>query len=270
MSMTIQRYIPHRLKGVVDLIWEQHSDTPTRWSILPSGKIELIFQLGTVARMRSAAKINNQDNPLELSCFLSGLHTRPLNLSFDRFHNFGIQMRPIAAKALFGIPLKEVRDYYLEGSDFLNRQAEIEDQLKSKATFIERAAFIEDIFLAQLAETADLHQAISLHDFADKIILHKLLGRNVSIEQSLGYSRTQTFRIFNDWFGLSSHSYLRLLQFVKSVQILHHSPGKLIQVGFGTGYYDQAHFIRSFKEFSGMTPAEYRKLKTEIPGQLPY
>lgn len=30
-----------------------------------------------------------------------------------------------------------------------------------------------------------------------------------------------------------------------------------------------AHFIRSFKEFAGMTPGMYRNQKTHIPGQLP-
>jgi AraC-like DNA-binding protein len=43
---------------------------------------------------------------------------------------------------------------------------------------------------------------------------------------------------------------------------------KLIDVGLENGYYDQSHFIRSFHEFADMTPGEYRRQMSSIPGQL--
>lgn len=268
--MTIRRYIPAKLSGLVDLIWEQRSNTPTQWRILPSGKVELIFQLGTVAQMRSARIISKQDHPLNLRCFLSGLHTGPIALSFDTFHNFGIQMKPFAVRALFGIPSCEIRDYYIAGETVMKALAEVEDLLGSAGSFAERAAFVERWLLARVNEMAGLHQAIALHRAIDKITTLRLAGENRSIERYLGYSRTHTFRLFNDWFGLPARAYQRLMQFVKTIQLLHQPEERLLEIGLVTGYYDQAHFIHAFKTFAGMTPKEYRQHKTHLPGQLPY
>jgi AraC-like DNA-binding protein len=35
------------------------------------------------------------------------------------------------------------------------------------------------------------------------------------------------------------------------------------------GYYDQPHFIREFKEFSGFTPGEYLRLRGPYPRHVP-
>jgi AraC-like DNA-binding protein len=58
------------------------------------------------------------------------------------------------------------------------------------------------------------------------------------------------------------------MQFIRSVEALHNPTAKLGDVAFSSGFYDQAHFIRSFKDFADMTPGAYRKQMTNRPGQL--
>jgi AraC-like DNA-binding protein len=252
------------------MIWEQRSETPSRWKILPSGKIELIFRIGPSAQMLSAKKIGEHNSPLTNFCFLSGLHTGRLEIEYERFHHIGIQCKPIAVKALFDIPLSNIRDYWLEGTAILNILDHIEDKLCSDEPFITKARWLEQFIYAKIIETPDLYMAINLNRAICKITAPGPQCRNQSIEGLLGYSRTQSFRIFNEWFGLSVHSYQRLIQFVQSFHYLHRSSSNLTAAGLLHGYFDQAHFIRSFKEFAGMTPGVYRKLKTNLPGQLPF
>jgi hypothetical protein len=97
--MILSYYIPHKLTGIADLIWEQRSDDPMRWKILPSGKVELTFRTALPAQMLPGKRIGTHNSPLSSFCFLSGLHTRPLAFSFNRFHYLGIQMKPVAVKA---------------------------------------------------------------------------------------------------------------------------------------------------------------------------
>ncbi len=220
--------------------------------------------------MLSARKIDERNSPLRNFCFLSGLHTRPLSLSFEQFHHIGLQMKPIAVKALFGIPSCEVRDYYLEGNSIFKSLGQIEDTLNSNRTFVDKAKWLEKFVLSRIVESPDLYLAIDIHKTIHKITIPTMNRRNKPIEQLLGYSRTQTFRIFKDWFGLSSHSYQRLIQFVQSVHCIHNMSGNLTATAMYNNYFDQAHFIRSFKEFAEMTPGEYKRYKSSLAGQLPF
>lgn len=266
--MNFNAYIPSKLTGIVELIWEQKMANPGRVTILPSGKVELIFPVHPIKSLE-ALKMNAQDNPINnYTCFLSGLHTKPLEMTFDKFHVFGVQMKPVAVKALFGMPLCEIRNYYLEGSLVFETIAIIEELLHSKSDFLERAQWFENFLLKKINETAELHQAINLDKIINKQFIQKPMGSYPSIQDIMGYSRTQTYRLFNEWFGVSAHSYQMLLQFIQSVETLHLNDLNLNDAGLKNGYYDQAHFIHTFQKFSDMTPGEYRKKMSSMPGQL--
>lgn len=266
--MKFNAYLPGKLAGIVDLIWEQEIADPGEYTLLPSGKVELIFPLCPIVSL-DAVKIADRDNPVNNHpCFLSGLHTRPLKMTFNKFHAFGIQMKPVAVKALFGLPLCHIKNYFVEGEAVPGTITTMEDKVHSIGDFLKKAQWVENFLLKKMNETADLHIAIHLDKAIKKYLAKKQNGSLNTIENLMGYSRTQTYRLFKDWFGISAHSYQKLLQFIRTVEALHHHDAKLNAVGLDNGYYDQSHFIRSFQEFAGMTPGEYEKKKSSYPGQL--
>lgn len=230
--------------------------------------MEIIFPIRPVESLE-AVKIAAQDNPVNNhTCFLSGLHTKPLKITFDKFHTFGIQMKPIAVKALFGMPLSEIRDYFVEGAIIFDTICLLEDQLHSKSCFEERAKWFENFLLRKINETANVHVAMRLERAIKNHICMAQNGPARPIEDIMGYSRTQTYRLFNEWFGISSHSYQKLLQFISTVETLHDRKMRLVDAAYTNGYFDQAHCIRAFREFAGMTPGEYRIRMSPLPGQI--
>ena len=59
--------------------------------------------------------------------------------------------------------------------------------------------------------------------------------------------------------GANPKDYLRIVRFQKALHCLQMQPhGSLAQLAYECGYYDQPHFIKEFKQFSGYTPTEYR------------
>lgn len=265
--MQYQSYVPSKLGGIVEKIWELEIQCEGKYTILPEGIVQLLFPLYQDVNIE-AKKISQDENPMrKYSCFLSGLHTKPLKTNFNRFHTFGVQIRPVAVKAIFGMPLCEIRDYFVEGKIVLDKVRFIEDQLNSKSSFLERARWIENFLLKLIDETPDLHMALRL-DQAIHNNLYKFNSSKKDLRDIMGYSRTQTYRLFNAWFGTSSHSYLKLMQFVRTVESLHNRAAKLGDIGLANGYYDQAHFIRDFRHFADMTPGAYRQQMSNFPGQL--
>jgi AraC-like DNA-binding protein len=263
-----EAYIPTKLTGIVDLIWEHEIPRAGNYTILPSGKVELIFPFQPVKAIE-AVKIGPEDNPVNNHTgFLSGLHTKPLKMSFDTFHTLGIQMKPVAVKALFGMPLCEIRNYFIEGRLVLENMQMIEDLIHAKNSFLDRAQGLENYLVQMIHESAKLHEAIHIDKAIRKYFIQKLDGSSKSIQDMMGYSRTQTYRLFNEWFGISAHSYQKLLQCVHTIESLHNEQLQLKDAGHENGYYDQSHCIHAFQEFTDMTPGQYRRQMSEFPGLI--
>jgi transcriptional regulator GlxA family with amidase domain len=72
----------------------------------------------------------------------------------------------------------------------------------------------------------------------------------------LGYKQFK--RVFADYVGANPKDYLRVVRFQKTLHTLQTQPNiNFSQLAYDCGYFDQAHFIKDFKQFSGYTPTEY-------------
>lgn len=265
--MEFQRYRPTRLPGLVAQIWEQRCATPRRWRILPSGWVELLFRLGPPFSLREARVLEPDAAPIRPFCFLSGLHTGPLDLTFESFHMLGVRLHPVAVRALFGIPCSEVRDGAVDGALLLDDVARIEDGLRSAADFGGRARWLEAELGRRLWNAEGLETAERMRELARRLPIGAARPAR-ALQDRLGYSRTHAHRLFREWLGQSATGAIRLARFVRATATLHTSSDPLTQIGYRAGYYDQPHFIREFRAFSGMTPGEYRRRAGGSPEQL--
>jgi AraC-like DNA-binding protein len=80
------------------------------------------------------------------------------------------------------------------------------------------------------------------------------VGRLVS---ETGLSQRHLSRKFQEYVGLSPKEYLRVSRFIHSLDHLKRYPVfSLTEVAYKSGYYDQAHFIRDYKDYTGYTPGQ--------------
>lgn len=74
-----------------------------------------------------------------------------------------------------------------------------------------------------------------------------------------GYSERYLNKKIHDDFGLNPKCLIQFIRFQKSVsnliQTIHHINS--MDTALETGYYDQSHFIRDFRKYSGLTPTKY-------------
>lgn len=77
------------------------------------------------------------------------------------------------------------------------------------------------------------------------------------LSRLLCYSERQINRLFNARVGMGVKKFSRLLRVNGAIQRMSTGEGSLTDLAQDSGFYDQPHFIRDFKEVCGTTPRQY-------------
>jgi AraC-like DNA-binding protein len=90
----------------------------------------------------------------------------------------------------------------------------------------------------------------------------EMAGRGMlnDFSRLLPISQKSFIQKFKKYYVLTPNEYLNLYKVNKAVMLLQgNSSERLTDIGLNAGFYDQSHFIRVFKKFSGYTPKEFSK-----------
>lgn len=88
--------------------------------------------------------------------------------------------------------------------------------------------------------------------FAENITLHQLLSFT-------DFGKSYLLRTFTKQTGLSPYRYLQTIRLKKAREFLEQGNSP-IDVANRTGFTDQSHFTRFFKDFTGLTPKQYQNI----------
>lgn len=79
-----------------------------------------------------------------------------------------------------------------------------------------------------------------------------------SVAQVMNYSETHFCRLFKQCFKVNFSAYLNEFRIEQAKSMLVSSNRNVKEIALGCGYQDTSYFIRVFKRFTNMTPADYR------------
>lgn len=80
------------------------------------------------------------------------------------------------------------------------------------------------------------------------------------VSEGLNVHPAYVSREFSKYFdNLSFGEYIRKLRIDKALQLLNHPEHSLSEIAYLTGFSDQSHFTRIFKQHTGQNPSDYRK-----------
>lgn len=89
---------------------------------------------------------------------------------------------------------------------------------------------------------------------------------NISLSELVGMtnlSKSHLLNLFTKQIGVSPYRYLQSLRIEKSKRLLEEGMAP-IEAAAQTGFADQSHFTRFFKEFIGLTPKQYQKIFKDV------
>ena len=251
-----QTYVPKSLFGIVDVIVQFQSNMPQSYKVLPNGKIELQFLLEGSDVLDN--KLGDSSGNNSQFTYLFSAMSKPHYPSFKKINMVLIIMSPIAAKVLFGLPAKELKNNCIEPTMLKKSLNEIQDKLNTLSTFKERAWFLEKFLFKKIQESSDAFMMSKLLNQID--ILNRQGNKSWQYTHlkldHINFSKSHFHRLCVDWLGMSYNSHIQLQQFRNTAFSLNQSK-RFSDITFDYHYYDQSHLIRKFKQFSNMTPTEY-------------
>lgn len=149
------------------------------------------------------------------------------------------------------------------GESFGSEGLQLEHSLRASHQFEQRKRLLDEFFSRRL----DLSP--SYQTFAAMLASlreNPLLSLKTLAERFDLAPRTLT-RSFQRHLGLAPSTYGRVLRFQQALlRLMDGPPGTLGQLAADCGYYDQAHFVKEFKPFSGGIPGRFRSY---FPAQAP-
>jgi len=182
----------------------------------------------------------------------------------------GVQLLPGAAQALLGMPADELAGRHTRLDDLWGHSAAcMREQLLAMASPADRMHLIQTLLLARLRPaSAPAHPAIT------RALAKLKAGGSVrdTVMQS-GYSHRHFIRQFSQAVGLPPKLYGRVQRFQHALGLMQRSgtlqAPRLPDVALDAGYSDQPHFNREFRQFSGLTPEQYRRAPVVSPNHVP-
>lgn len=250
--MGYETYIPSDpLKPFIRSFAIQEAAEEATYRVLPDTGIVVGFQYkGRLFRVE-----NGSPAALDTSG-LSGLadHSR----TFRNLPGTGtilVFFKEAGAAPFFRQPLHEVFRESVSLDNFLLRSELLclEEQLVEAPTNPERIARLERFFIGRMA-TVEPDRLV----LAALALIHQNKG-NIRIRDLAGQLHTSQSPLekrFRSAVGASPKKFASIVR-LKNVLRQYSPTGSLTGLGYEAGFYDQAHFIREFKSFTGETPEDF-------------
>jgi AraC-like DNA-binding protein len=174
-----------------------------------------------------------------------------------------VNFTAIGAGLFFGVPMAELTNRTVALRDVLGPDGErLEAQLEDTPGWEARFDMLDAFITHRIAMAAPTPLAVA---FAMERLT--ATGGSASIQalaDDAGWSRKHLASLFKQHVGLPPKTMARVIRFNRATSLLReHGEVRWVDVALQCGYYDQAHFNRDFRDFTGGTPGEY--LRRTIP-----
>jgi len=254
---------PPNLKNIIHSIWQTGGLTPFHNEhIIPTGIIEVIFNFSEGPHMLAYLG----DRQYHLSrCFINGFNTVPVQLLLPEHQVFfGIQFQPLAVKKIFGIPASEFSDRIIDLTLIDSTFHSLWHQLADQINFEDRVSVLSAWMEKKFTDWRPQEQMIN--NFLSGMGQHELSVTELA--RSLCYSPRQLSRKMAESTGMNTEEILLYKKYLHAVDLIHHTDLSLTQIAYQSHFFDQSHFIKSFKIYARMTPGEYKAGKGYVKGHI--
>lgn len=258
--MHYQEYRPEGALGeYVQCYFTCETDTAllTEDRVFANGCVEIMFNLGPEGpqQLVSAGRVNAP------RIQLWGQTITPFVFSSIGKHSMlGVRFFTHTAAFFFDEPIALFNEQMLDFYDFAGGDVQVlYARLLDANALSERLRLLEAFLLARLRRSqAKLPKLKLMTSLLAATQQPDFLERVNSIAARHGVSPRYLQKLFVTYTGLSPRLVLKIGRFQQSLRLLSQKQSSLTAIAYQCGYYDQSHFIKDFRDFTGLVPSHFQ------------
>ena len=263
MQLQFQPIKPHfLLKNYIEKMWIFKSSGKMAVEdmklVVPNGNIKLTvsYQNGIVADINGKSFYSK-----EYDITLTGLVNVPVILDVDKdvpTETIGIEFNPKGAYRFFDFCLNDLQNKIYSISDVLGKAGiELTDKINNTSLLQQKLDLLQQFLINKLT----LQDEDPIFEYCvEKIIASNGTITIKELEKKTGYSSRWLNMKFYDKLGASPKNLSSVIRFNQYYQaFMNGSEDSFFRNDFYRLYYDQSHFIKDFKRFTGLPPSRFEK-----------
>jgi AraC-like DNA-binding protein len=255
-------YLVHKpappLADFVQFMWRMTNPgaPSSRRRVYPDGAMSLVIHL---ANPTSTFFINDEQFNIKVP-LLAG----PYSHAFDVDPSLstaliGVVFQPFAGRAFFPIAAHELHNVDISLGDLLPYDSdELLEAVCTAPDAHSQFMSLERYLNKRLTNAFPIHPKIRYA--VGQLSRTGGLRRVRKVQTDIGLSHTRFIQLFREHVGMTPKLFCRVQRFCALRERI--SKGLLVNwadLAADCGYFDQAHLIRDFRQFAGLTPLEYRR-----------
>jgi AraC-like DNA-binding protein len=257
--MPVEVHLPshpflHRMLNHITFMDMVPNESPGEWMrIFPNGTTNLCI---TLYEDLMSKEYGSMRNNISTTCI------RPVTFySGRRLRMITIQFRPCAFHLFTGVPMKDFANEFPDHDTFFpaSQLESLYDSLDSVDSIPRQLAIMEDFLIRnwRIRQEDPRMESLIKQIMADP-------GKNVDqLAASVNLSTRRLRDLFILQSSISPKYFSKLVRFNLALRTIVDQPKvPLTNIALDLGFYDQAHFIRNIREFGGISPSEFRKIKS--------
>ncbi|WP_176741081.1 helix-turn-helix domain-containing protein [Streptomyces agglomeratus] len=238
--------------------------TPQRRVNLPSATVTLV--LAWDGHVRRSAVPPREAAGCGGPTAVFGLHAAAVATeACGAGHGVQIELTPLGARSLFGIPMRHLSGTVVDPAELLGRVwvARLVDRLASAPTWAGRWAALDLALGARLADGPAPSPVVV--EAWHRVCRSRGAMTVGELAEATGRSRRRLETLFNEHIGLPPKTLARVLRFQHAISTPWGPARNRAETAAMCGYHDQAHMAREFRAMAGLTAGQFEALHVDAP-----
>jgi AraC-like DNA-binding protein len=257
--MDYHTFQPHQdLESLVSCYWtlEVPADAEKqRQRIVPDGCLEMAFILGDdIKRYTTTDEYILQPRAMVLGQTIEPFYIEPVGY----VNTFAVRFYPYGFSNFVSVPLKNLvnKETPIELLFDPAKANELQRKIIHAVGTKERIEMVEVFLFDQLNEESTIDKIVK--STVETLLLTKGSAPIKSIIREDLSIRRQLERKFKEQIGISPKQLAKVIRLQSALKmVIHRDTENLTNIAYENAYYDQAHFIKDFREFTGTLPKEF-------------